>query len=241
MITFNEIHDDQPELDNSPLLRGAEAIFCYFEEHGPIGLTKAMAFKRDFVTWAVPRMGWPGYSEAELYAVNKVLNEDDVPPLELLHFLFLELRLGRHFKGQFRLTKAGQNLGTTRGKLFGVLTPFFLFHVDHSWLERFGSKPVGKWEIWLNVINVEAERIVSGRELFEVFYGKPAIEGVGAIREESAFYSGVLRPLVWSGLLAQVETEMPGRWRDASYAKTPLWYAVLTLDTDAELARLTRH
>ena len=41
----------------------------------------------------------------ELFRVNKVLNEYDFVPLELLHFLLIERKLGRHYKGAFKLTK----------------------------------------------------------------------------------------------------------------------------------------
>ena len=47
-----------------------------------------------------------GYDE--LFSVNKVLNEYDfLPPHELVHFLLIELKLGRHYKGQFKVTKRG--------------------------------------------------------------------------------------------------------------------------------------
>ena len=51
-----------------------------------------------------------GHSEAELFRVNKVLNEIDFPPLMDIHGLLIALKIGRHYKGSFRLTKAGQSL-----------------------------------------------------------------------------------------------------------------------------------
>ncbi|PRY20848.1 hypothetical protein CLV78_1111 [Aliiruegeria haliotis] len=241
MIEFKSIPDDHPDLGHSPLLRGAEAIFRYMTEHGSIGLTQTKAFKREFVTWAVREIDWPGHTEAELLRVNKVLNEADVLPLELLHYLYLELKLARHYKGTFRATRAGTELFQSRGKLFGVITPFYLMHVDHSWTDRFGDSPVGSWDIWLNVLNVETENVVSGSELFEVFYGKPGGKGIDAIHAESVFFTGVLRPLTWIGLLARVETGQTGRWRERHFIKTPLWHSALTLDTDAEVAKQPRH
>lgn len=93
----------------------------------------------------------------------------------------------------------------------------------------------------MNVINVEATRVVSGRELFEVFYGEHTGKDIDAVRAEGAFFTGVLRPLNWSGLLAQVESGSAGRWRDVHFVKTPLWHSALALDTDPEVASQPHH
>jgi len=62
-------------------------------QEGPIGLTKTKAFKRTFVHWAAENFDWPGRSYDELFRYNKVLNEYEFPPLELLHFLLIALKL----------------------------------------------------------------------------------------------------------------------------------------------------
>ena len=89
------------------MLRAALLTLQYAQEHGSIGLTKTKAFKRVFVHWAVEHFGWPGKSAEEMFRYNKVINEYEFPPLEVLHYLLISLRLGRHFKGEFRLTKRG--------------------------------------------------------------------------------------------------------------------------------------
>lgn len=67
----------------------------HIEENGPIGLTPTKALKRYFVTSAAGAFDWPAYTVEDLYAVNKVLNEHDFPPLmEVL----LSVKLARHFK-----------------------------------------------------------------------------------------------------------------------------------------------
>jgi hypothetical protein len=85
MITFRNLADDDPALTHSPMIRGKEKTFDYVAGHGGIGVTPSKAFKRKFVEWAAAELDWPGYTEADLYAINKVLNEWDFPPLELLH------------------------------------------------------------------------------------------------------------------------------------------------------------
>ena len=107
MIEFRQIEDTNPALAHSPMVRALEKTFAYIAEHGGIGLTPPKAFKRVFVHWAAREFDWPGYSEDDLFAINKVLNEIDFGPLMDLHDVMIALKIGRHYKGQSKLTKAG--------------------------------------------------------------------------------------------------------------------------------------
>ena len=98
MIEFRTLHDNHPNLAHSPLLRAAQLTLQYVQEHGAIGLTKTMAFKRVFVHWAVEHFEWPGKSAEEMFRYSKVINECEFPPLEVLHCVLITLRLGRHSK-----------------------------------------------------------------------------------------------------------------------------------------------
>ena len=110
MIEFRTLPNDHPDLARSPLLRAALLTLRYAQEHGAIGLTKTLAFKRVFVHWAVEHFEWPGKSAEEMFRFSKVINEYEFPPLEVLHQILISLRLGCHFKGEFRLTKRGAEL-----------------------------------------------------------------------------------------------------------------------------------
>ena len=112
MVTpqFRELSDTDPALSVSPMIRGIEQTFAYIAEKGPIGLTPSGAFKRVFVEWAAEAFDWPGHRPADLYAVNKVLNELDFFPLMELHDIMLALKIGRHFKKEFRLTSAPETI-----------------------------------------------------------------------------------------------------------------------------------
>jgi hypothetical protein len=145
-------------LIHSPLLRAATLTLHYALDHGPIGLTKTRAFKRVFVQWALENFDWPDRSHEDLLRYKKVLNEYDFPPLELLHFLLIHLRLGRHYKGQFHPTKRGAALAQTPCKLFDELIPICVLQMDHAAYSRFSDRPFGSWDVWVNVINVEAEQ-----------------------------------------------------------------------------------
>ena len=240
MIAFREVDDADPALLHSPMLRAVEKTFSYVAEHGGIALTPSKAFKRSFVHWAAAQFEWPGYSEADLFAVNKVLNEIDFGPLMDLHDLMIALKIGRHFKGHFKLSKAGRSLVGHPGRLFGIITPFYLFEVDHLRFSRRETRPLGNWDIFLNVLNVEAEGGATGGEIRHALYGEPD-------REErfdetlSSLYVQVLRPLCWTGLLREDRADGLSRTERSVFTKTPLWRAALRLATDDEVRPVTLH
>ncbi|WGW03950.1 hypothetical protein [Tropicibacter oceani] len=235
MIEFRNLADDHPDLAQSPLLRGALLTLRYARDHGAIGLTQTKAFKRVFVHWAVEHFEWPGRSAEEMFRFHKVINEYDFPALELVHFLLISLRLGRHFKGEFRLTKRGAELADCPGSLFAELIPYFVLQIDHASYARFDDRPVGTWDIWMNVINVEADHGTTEAALFETFYGEALDWHTAGWREMGAFSSCVLRPLVWAGLISEIRDDDLGG-RVCHIFKTQLWRSALHLDTDDQLS-----
>ena len=238
MIELRTLPDDHPYLAHSPMLRAAWLTLRYAQEHGTIGLTKTKAFKRVFVHWAVENFEWPGKSAEEMLRFSKVVNEYEFPPLEVLHQLLIALCLGRHFKGEFRLTKRGAELAGAPARLFAELIPFFVLRIDHSSYARFEERPFGKWDVWMNVINVEADHGTTERALFTAFYGQDHDWDNAGWREMAAFSSCVLRPLEWAGLLVQTHDEREGEHVYHVF-KTPLWRSAMKLDTDNLLLPLT--
>jgi len=241
MIAFHTLPNDAPELDLCPLLRAAEMTLQYTIEHQGIELTQTKAFKRVFVYWAAEHFRWPGMGYEELFRYNKVLNEYEFPPLEMTHLLLKQLKLGRHYKGQFKTTKQGAALAADRGKLFAELIPFFLFRVDHSSYSRFAETPTGNWDTWLNVINVEADHGADGTQLFRTFYGYEPSYADDTWREASAFTSCVLSPLKWAGMLDSVASKDEDGLTRQHYVKTQLWRSVLELETNPLLVPVQKH
>lgn len=239
MIAFRDIEDGDPCLGFSPMISAIRQIGSYIDAHGGIGLTPSKAFKRVFVHWAAKTFDWPGLSEEELFVVNKVLNEGDFPPLADIHEMLIALRIGRHHKGRFTLTKTGRALIDQPGRLFGVITPVYPFQFDHAWSLRTPSPLLGNWDIYLNVLNVEAEDGITGEGIRRCLFGEPNPEE-HFDDVASALYVQVLRPLCWTGLLQETQTQ---RWRhsDSVFTKTPLWKAALALSTDDEVLPATRH
>jgi hypothetical protein len=239
MIEFRVLPNDNAVMAHSPLLRAAQLTLQYTQDNGSIPLTPSKAFKRVFVHWAAEHFDWPDMGYDELFSVNKVLNEYDFPPLELVHFLLIELKLARHYKGQFKITKRGSELLANPSQLLNTLVPFYIFNIDHSAYSRGGELALGTWDVWFNILNEEAENAATELELYEVFYGKLSEEPM-AWRATSAFYSCVLRPLCWVGLLLEHKDQGSKR-SEAVYLKTSLWPAWLQLDTDEIVKPAQRH
>jgi hypothetical protein len=143
----------------------------------------------------------------------------------------LALKLGRHFKGAFRLTPFGKTLAGHPCRVFGLVAPFYLFRVDHARHVRVQAERLyGNWDIFLNAINREAKDSISAERLREALYGPPEpgnhYDPIGG-----KLHTEVLRPLCWLGLLEIIGEERIPLGR-SSFAKTRLWHAALRLDTD---------
>lgn len=115
-----------------------------------------------------------------------------------------------------------------------------LLTLDHAPHTRHEDSLIGNWDIFLNVINVEARNGVSKAHLSSVLFGSGSEEGRNDHRLTAAFYIHVLRPLTWLGLLQEHRVGR-GRERKDIFTKTPLWAAALTLETDRHLENPTRH
>lgn len=236
MYRIRRIDGSDPLLQTSRLLVATQRTITYLDEHGSIGLTQSKAFNRKFTTWAAENFNWPAYSKDRLLRIQKVLNEDDVPPVMVIHDLLMLTKMGRHHRGGFRLTRMGKEAAADSGALFELIADTYLFRYNHGRLSRFDFEAPGNWDALLNVLNVEARDGVSVDSLVEVFYGlKKQSGGVdSAFWQHSSFlFSHVLRPLTWIGFLAGVQ-EDDSLGAERIYAKTPLWSKALALSTDEE-------
>lgn len=115
--------------------------------------------------------------------------------------------------------------------------PYFVLRIDHASYNRFDDRPFGKWDVWMNVINVEADVGTTEAALYQAFYGEPEDWHTAGWRAMGAFSSCVLRPLEWAGLLMETREEGIGK-RDCHIFKTPLWRSALKLDTDKMLQKV---
>lgn len=238
------LEDSDPLLGHSKMLDAVRKTVGFAQENDGIGLTKGKAFNRKFATWAAENFNWPEYSAEKLLRIQKVLNEEDVLPVFALHALMISMKLGRHVKGKWRFNKKAAGLVQTPGVLQAELTQGFLFHFDHSRLQRFPFVARGNWDVWLNVINVEAQGGVTEAELLKIFYG---VEYSGAGDREywdhaSFLMWHVLKPLSWLGYLEATERDGGHSPSDRTiYTKTALWQRTFRLETDRALHPIIVH
>jgi hypothetical protein len=127
------------------------------------------------------------------------------------------------------------------GRIFGIVTPFYLFEVNHARFSRFDGEPIlGNWDVFLNVLNVETEDGATGAKLRQVLFGEPN-PGDRFDQVLSSLYIQVLRPLCWTGLLEENRAKGLLRTWESMFTKTPLWRTALRLETDSMVRLATRH
>ncbi len=111
----------------SPLLRGMAMTVSYAETQGGIGLTTSGAMNRKFVHWAAVHFDWPGYTSEDLYRMNKVLNEADMPPLWVVRDMVRHLKLLRRRKDVLLPTKRGQDFLARPQACFDLIATDYLY------------------------------------------------------------------------------------------------------------------
>jgi len=242
-IKIQPIESDDPDLESSKLLDAVYKTIHYAKENGGVGLTQTKAFDRKFSHWAAENFNWEEYSAVRLLSIQKVLNEQDVMPVMLLHELLVDMKLGRHIKGKFQFSNKALALAENRGSFFSELANFYLFEFDHSNFQRHPFIAPGNWDVFLNVINVEAHGGASEAHLLEVFFGfSPSDIGAEDYwRYLSFLHWHVLTPLYWIGFLDKTVVGDQLSERENFYAKTPLWRKCLNLDTDESLRPILVH
>ena len=172
--------------------------------------------------------------------MNKVLNEPDFPPLMILHDVLLSAKLVRHYKGAMQLTKKGRQLKSHPAVLWIVLAHHMLHVLDHSQYTRHGDHLAADWDIFLGVLNIEAEVAVTEERLCAALFGVSEKEMLSDYRLTGMLYIHVLRPLCWAGLLEEKRNGR-GLERTRHFVKTPLWAAALSLAPADGVITPTRH
>ena len=242
-ITLHPVRPDDPDLKMSKLLDVVYMTMRYASENNGIGLTQTKAFNRKFSHWAAENFNWEDYSAEKLLKVQKVLNEHDVLPVMLLHQLFVDMKFGRHTKGKFQFNKRALALAEDKASFFNYLASFYLFEFEHSLFQRWPFAIPKSWDVFLNVINVEAQGAVSEAHLLEVFFGFSAedVGKEGYWHHLSFLHWHVLTPLHWIGFLNKISIGEPISGREVIYTKTHLWRKCLRLETDKDLNSISIH
>ena len=225
---------------HSPLLRGAARTLGYMIDNGPIPLTPRQALTRRFVEWAAEVFDWPGFTVAELYAVNKVLNEADFPPLVVLHELLVSAKLARHYNGTLVITKQGRALANAPSQLWQLLVDVLLWQTDHGRSMRHHFAFDADWSQVLEVLNVAAHEGASRVEICAELLGIDEADMRRDYVTGLVFYMFVLRPLSWAGLLAEARPDS-GLPAETMFVKTPLWPLAWRFASDELLPKIIVH
>ncbi len=125
------------DLTGSLMNMNGMKLLEYALENDGIKLTKAGAFNRECVEWAVQEFQWPDHTADDLYQFNKVLNEGDVLPLMVMHELLRTAKLLRRYKGKALISKSGAEIMDNHGALQALLFETFLCRFDFTLIERF--------------------------------------------------------------------------------------------------------
>ncbi|MFZ4072064.1 MAG: hypothetical protein ACOYJ6_18460 [Caulobacterales bacterium] len=226
---FKELVSGAEHLALARLSNCALFLLAYADAQGGLGLTPGRALKRVHVNHAAEVFDWPGYTPEELYRVNKVLNEEDVFPLWMLHRFLLHTRHARHSNKMFQATKAGRALIDAPSRAFNEIVPRFLLEVDHADMGRVRTAIPGRLAEYLDALNLAAGDWICVKGLAERLLG-PAPDQAWDPRPLD-LYVAVLRPLIWCGLLLEED----GARSNSRVMKSPLWHEALVLPSDEAL------
>lgn len=237
MLVQSEVHAaillntglSEAELLSSALAINGMKLLRYSDTHGGIRLTQRGNFFRKCVEWAADEFRWPGFGAADLYIINRVLNEPDFPPLFALHDMLVSYRLMRHLKGRAVLTKSGKALlgrhGELQARLFDIT---FLsadpYHYDKRVIDA------GIWDV-RHILGVAANRLdkwITIEDFTQWCLPVDAFPTIGSLgqQHEASLYLWLhaIRPLVWLGLLEEVKAAVSETsLRDRKIRKTALF------------------
>lgn len=199
-------HLDAEALAGSVVATRARMMLAYARENDGIGLTASGALNQKFLAWAVEAFDWPGYERAEVYAINKVVDEIDYLPGWYLHEVMKRRKFMRKHKDRLLLSPAGREaldrLGLVQARLFPeTFTGRYFPSLDAAFM--------GDFDFYFGLLLWRVRHATGGwasaRQIFEV-----AVIPDDAIHELAGrypdapihgFHLRVLRFLCWFGLL----------------------------------------
>ncbi len=215
-------------------------LLRYADEHKGIQLTKSRALYRKCVTWAAGKFQWPGYEPEELYRLNKVLNEQDFPPLEIMHDLLIAAKLMRHFKGKAVLTKTGRQISGDHTALQVGLFETWFTRFDFAFYERFDMPPIAGGDDYEHFFGVISNRASDWVSLADLAHWCIPVDMISQYHisplDEACWHlsSRLIRPLNWLGLLEVDRGDRFSPFREQSIRKTELFNTFLKFPNATE-------
>jgi len=205
-------HLDAEMLSGSIIATRGRMMLRYARDNDGIGLTKSGALNRKFLAWAVEAFDWPGYEPAEVYAVNKVVDEIDYLPGWYLHEVMKRRKFMRKHKDRLLLSPAGREALGRPGLLQAEL---FAETFKGRYLPSLDAAFMGDFDLYFGLLLWQVRRATEGwasaREIF-----RAAVIADDAIHELAGrypdapihgFHLRVLRFLMLFGLLERAATD----------------------------------
>ncbi|NRP70894.1 hypothetical protein ILFOPFJJ_01776 [Ensifer psoraleae] len=111
------------------------------------------------------------YTSEDLYRMNKVLNEADMPPLWVVRDMVRHLKLLRRKKDVLLPTKRGQDFLARPQAFFDLIATDYLYaYIHHGQTQEAVRNRMRWWHVFLNLINMKAETGCSLDELANELY-----------------------------------------------------------------------
>ena len=239
-------HLDAEFLAGSVVATRARMMLEHARDNDGIGLTASGALNRRFLAWAVEVFDWPGYAPAEIYAVNKVVDEIDYLPGWYLHEVMKRRKFMRKHKDRLLLSPAGRQALDRPGLLQAGLFPE-TFVVRY--LPSLDAPFMGDFDLYFGLLLWQLRRATEGwasaREIFQaaVIPDDTIHELAGRYTDAPihGFYLRVLRFLCWFGLLEAAGDEYRFDADAYRYRATPLFDRFVHFDLAAWDNSATRH
>ena len=237
------------ELAAAPILCATRAFIERAQASGGLTLTLGGALSRADTKALFDITEWPDYDRASVLAVNKVLNEDDVLPIQFTRMVAQDARLLRAAKGRLLATRRATPLLEASGTsdLFRIMFETAFWRIN---LAYFDGLPIDHWPqthigVVLWSLSVAAHDWTKPDELLSTCtMPEPSPRGATSNVSVYAMITRVLRPATWFGLLeckqaAEAPRSAPGRHR--LYRKTPLFDRLVSFDVELKPANNPLH
>ncbi|WP_342166994.1 hypothetical protein [Methylobacterium sp. SD21] len=229
---------DSSSVADAPLLTTTRLMIQRAQAIDGLTLTATGALSRADVRAIFDAMSWPSYDKINALAMNKVLNEADVLPVELTRLTAQTARLLRKREKRLLVTKLGSGLAEAEAaaELFAKLFATIFWQTNLSYFDRvpFEAWPQNHIGIVLWCLSVAGERWFLPEDLMRsCTVWEPALIEGHADFPAYAFESRVLRPLSWFGLLEMQmigDPNAPTWQRDRQYRKADLFDRALCFD-----------
>jgi len=229
---------DGSSVVDTPLLATTRLMIQRAQAIKGLTLTATGALSRADVRALFETMSWPGYDKANALAMNKVLNEADVMPVELTRLTAQTAKLLRKRDKRLLATKSGSALSDSEAavELFARLFATIFWQINLGYFDRvpFEAWPQNHVGIVLWCLSVAGEGwFLPGDLMRTCTVWEPALDDRHPDFPAYAFESRLLRPLSWFGLL---EMRMIGdandpTWQhDRQYRKAALFDRALRFD-----------